>query len=209
MVKGSASKMSDSNLTPTNSTPNLNDPRIMRTRNSAMQAVLELVAKGGIQACSFENVSELSGISRSTLYRHWEDKTQLLKDALRAQIIERIAPDTGNFRDDMLSAMLDLGYALGATPWGAMVAQLMAAAAVDTDVAEIQQAAAEYHSSVETGIITRAVERGELEADIDAEHVVLLFSAPVFYRHLFYRQSATAKWITRHVDVTVLLLTGK
>ena len=84
----------------------------------------------------------------------------------------------------------------------------MAAAAVDADVAEIQQAAAEYHAAVETEIITRAMERGELSNDINAEHSILLFSAPIFYRHLFYRKSATAKWITAHVDKTVQLLTG-
>jgi len=174
-----------------------------------MQAALELVAEGGFQACSFETVSERSGISRSTLYRHWEDKSKLLKEALRGQIVQRTAPDTGNLRDDMLSAMLDLGHALSETPWGNMVAQLMAAAAVDADVAEIQQAAAEYHASVETEIISRAIIRGELSKDVDAIHTVLLFSAPIFYRHLFYRQSATAKWITVHVDRTVGLLTGK
>ena len=187
-------------------TQNLNDPRIARTRQSAMDAALELVAEAGIQACSFENVSERSGISRSTLYRHWDDKSQLLKDALKGQLIERTAPDTGNLRDDMLSSMLELGHALEKTKWGTMVAQLMAAATVDQDVAEIQQTAAEYHSSVETEIISRAVARGEIDKQTDPSHTVLLFSAPIFYRHLFYRQSATAKWITAHVDETVRLL---
>ena len=173
-----------------------------------MKSALELVAEAGIQACSFENVSERSGISRSTLYRHWDDKSQLLLDALRGQIIERSAPDTGSLRDDMLSAMLGLGHALEQTPWGAMVAQLMAAAAVDPEVAKIQQDAAEYHAGVETRIIDRAIDRGELPKDTDPSHAVMLFSAPIFYRHLFYRQSATAKWITWHVDTTVELLTA-
>lgn len=189
--------------------PNLSDPRIARTRSAAMKAMLEVLAEGGIQSCSFESVSERSGISRSTLYRHWDDKTQLLKDALRSQVTEKAAPDTGNLRDDMLTVMLDLGHALSETPWGAMVAQLMAAAAVDKDVAEIQQASAEYHEAVETEIIERAIRRGELPADADPAHTVLLFASPVFYRHLFYRKSATAKWITSHVDNTVRLLVSK
>lgn len=198
--------MSDNDGAAPKTAPNLDDPRIARTRRSAMQAALELVAEDGIQACSFENVSERSGISRSTLYRHWDDKRQLLKDALEGHTVERIAPDTGTLRDDMLTAMLELGHALGETPWGAMVAQLMAAAEVDPEVAEIQQAAADYHASVDTEIIFRAIKRGELSEDTDAAHTVLLFSAPIFYRHLFYRQSATAKWITAHVDKTVQLL---
>ena len=188
---------------------NQKDPRIVRTRQHAMEAALELFAESGIQSCTLENVSERSGVSRSTLYRHWDEKSQLLKDALRSQLIERVTPDTGNLRDDMLSAMLELGHALEHTIWGAMVAQLMAAAAVDPDVAEIQQAAADYHTAVDVGIIKRAMERSELPKTIDPKHAALLFSAPIFYQHLFHRKSADAKWITRHIDKTVALLRVK
>ena len=198
--------MSEKIKTDPNLAPEPNDPRIRRTRQHAMLAALELFAESGIQSCTFENISERSGISRSTLYRHWDDKSQLLKDALKSQLIERAAPDTGNLRDDMLSAMLELGQALEHTTWGAMVAQLMAAAAVDPDVAEIQQAAADYHTSVDVGIIRRAIERNELPDSVDPEHVALLFSAPIFYRHLFHQKTATAKWITGHIDKTVALL---
>jgi len=198
--------MSDNSISPTKRPLNLNDPRIARTRQFAMDAALELVAEAGILNCSFENVSARSGISRSTLYRHWDDKSQLLMDALRSQRMERVAPDTGNFRDDMLTAMLELGHALAKTPWGTMVAQLMAAAAVDLEVAKIQIDIAEYHTAIDTKIVNRAIERKELAKSTDPEHTVLLFSAPIFYRHLFYRRSATAKWITLHVDKTVALL---
>lgn len=182
------------------------DPRILRTRQHAMEATLELFAESGIQGCTFENVSERSGISRSTLYRHWEEKSQLLKDALKSQLVERVAPDTGNFRDDMLTAMLGLGSALEQTAWGAMVPQLLAAAAVDPDVAEIQQAAAEYHTRVDVSIVMRAIERNELPDFTDPEHISVLFSAPIFYQHLFYRKSTSAKWITDHIDNTIALL---
>ena len=133
----------------------------------------------------------------------------MLKDALRSQIIERVAPDTGNLRDDMLTAMLELGYALEHTTWGAMVAQLMAAAAVDPDVAEIQNAAADYHTATDVGIIARAIERGELAKNVDPEHAALLFSAPIFYKHLFHRNSANARWITGHIDKTMAVLISR
>lgn len=206
MKIGNATKMSEKIKPPPEASVKQSDPRIARTRQHAMQAALELFAESGIQACTLENVAERSGISRSTLYRHWEEKSQLLKDALRSQIIERVAPDTGNLRDDMLTAMLELGHALEHTTWGAMVAQLMAAAAVDPDVAEIQKAAADYHTAIDIGIITRAIERGELAENLDPEHAALMFSAPIFYQHLFHRKTADAKWITGHIDKTVALL---
>ena len=158
---------------------------------------------------TFEGVSERSGVSRSTLYRHWSDKSGLLMDALESQVVERVAPDTGNLRDDMLTAMLELGQALQQTTWGSMVAQLMAAAAIDPDVARIQRAASDYHVGIDSNIIKRAIKRGEVAENIDPEHAALLFSAPIFYRHLFSRQTTDARWITAHIDETVALLMAR
>ena len=188
--------------------PVKDDPRIARTRQSALDAALELIAESGVQGCSFETVSERSGVSRSTLYRHWDNKSELLVDAFRSQIIERVAPDTGNLRDDVLSAMLELGQALQDTTWGSMVAQLMAAAAIDPDVARIQQEISDYHVAIDSNIIKRAINRGELSDTIDTEHAALLFSSPIFYRHLFNIDGASATWITTHIDNTVALLTS-
>ena len=46
------------------------DPRMARTRARAFEATLELAAESGLHACTFDAVSERSGIARSTLYRH-------------------------------------------------------------------------------------------------------------------------------------------
>ncbi len=199
-----ATSMSDTLIIMAETPPD--DPRIARTRQHAMKATLELLAESGLQGCTFETVSERSGVARSTLYRHWNNKSELLMDALKGHVIERVAPDTGNLRDDMLTAMLELGHALQHTTWGAMVAHLMAAAAINPDVAEIQHAASDYHLSIDSDIIRRAIDRGEIADTIDPEHTALLFSAPIFYRHLFYRQTTNAKWITAHIDKTVTLL---
>ena len=183
------------------------DPRVVRTRQHALRAALDLVAESGLQGCTFETVSERCGVARSTLYRHWDNKSELIMDALRSQLVERVSPDTGNLRDDMLTAMLHLGRALQNTAWGSVVAQLMAAARLDPDMARIQQADSEYNTGIDMEIITRAITRGEVADDLDPKHTALLFSAPIFYRHLFDRQSISAKWITAHVDTVAALVT--
>lgn len=185
------------------------DPRIVRTREHALKAALEIVAESGVQGCTFETVSERSGISRTTLYRHWENKSELVADALQASNVDHAAPDTGSLRDDMLAAMLQLGKALQQTTWGAMVPQLLAAASIDDDMARVQRAASDHHVSVDAKIIKRAIKRGEVADDTDPEHAALLFAAPIFYRHLIWKKTATARWITGHVDKTVSLLTAR
>ena len=183
-----------------------NDPRMARTRARALEATLELAAESGLHACTFDAVSERSGIARSTLYRHWSNQSELVMDALESQDVEHVAHDTGSLRDDMLIHMLGLGRELEGSTWGAMVPQLVAAASTDPDMSDILRKSSEYYLRVDAEIIERAQKRGEVAADIDSTHVALLFSAPIFYRYFLARQPVDGRWITSHVDAIVGLL---
>ena len=183
------------------------DPRVARTRARALEAALELAAESGLHACTFDAVSERSGIARSTLYRHWSNQTELVMEALESQDVEEhVAHDTGSLRDDMLIHMLGLGRQLEGSTWGAMVPQLVAAASTDPDMSDILRKGSEYYLSIDAEIIERAQERGEVATDIDSTHVALLFSAPIFYRYFMARHPIDGRWITSHVDATVGLL---
>ncbi len=183
------------------------NPRITRTRARVLEATLELAADSGLQACTFDAVSERSGVARSTLYRHWSNQSELVMDALRSQAVDlHVVPDTGNLRDDMLTSILGLGYALENSTWGALVPQLVAAAAINADISALQKKHDQHHLSMDVEIIERAKERGEVAADVDSTYAALLFSAPVFCRYLVAREPVDARWITSHVDMTVALL---
>ena len=183
------------------------DPRMARTRARAMEATLELAAESGLHACTFDAVSERSGIARSTLYRHWSNQSELVTDALQSQDMdEHVAHDTGSLRDDMLIHMLGLGRQIEGSTWGAMVPQLVAAAAIDPDMSDILRKGSEYYLGAVAEIIERAKERGEVATDIDSTHAALLFSAPIFYRYFLACQPVDGRWITSHVDAIVELL---
>ena len=184
------------------------DPRIARTRARALTATLELAAESGLHACTFDAVSERSGIARSTLYRHWSNQSELVMDALESQDqdVEHVAHDTGSLRDDMLIQMLELGRSLEGSTWGAMVPQLVAAAATDRDMSDKVRKSSDYYLKIIAEIIERAQGRGEIATDIDAAHAALLFSAPIFYRYFLARHPVDGRWITSHVDAIVGLL---
>ena len=183
------------------------DPRMARTRARALEATLELAAGSGLHACTFDAVSERSGIARSTLYRHWSNQSELVMDALESQHVdEYVTHDTGSLRDDMLVDMLELGRHLEGSTLGAMIPQLVAAASTDPDMSDIMRKTSDHYLSIDAEIIERAKERGEVATDIDSDHVALLFSAPIFYRYFMARQPVDGRWITSHVDAIVRLL---
>ena len=183
------------------------DPRVARTRARAFEATLELAAESGLHACTFDAVSERSGIARSTLYRHWSNPSELVTEALLSQDVEEhVAHDTGSLRDDMLVDMLRLGREIEISTWGAMVPQLVAAASTNPDMSDILRKGSVYYLRIVAEIVERAQERGEVAADVDSTHIALLFSAPIFYRYFMARHPVDGRWITAHVDAIVGLL---
>ena len=168
-----------------------------------MEVTLELAAESGLHACTFDAVSERSGIARSTLYRHWSNQSELVMDALESQDVEHVTHDTGSLRDDMLIHMLGLGGQLENSTWGAMVPQLVAAAATDPDLSDILRKGSDHYLRIDAGIIERAQERGEVASDIDSTHAALLFLAPIFYKYFIARHPVDGRWITSHVDAIV------
>src|SRR5271157_3618678 len=59
------------------------DPRVKRTRQLLVQALIDLVKEGGFQAISVQDLSERAGINRATFYAHFQDKFALLEYFIR------------------------------------------------------------------------------------------------------------------------------
>ena len=62
-------------------TPNV-DPRVARTRATVLGAAIDLLAERGYSGFSVEGVVERTGIAKTTLYRHWPTRDDLLAAAI-------------------------------------------------------------------------------------------------------------------------------
>jgi len=59
------------------------DPRVKRTRQLLIQALIDLMKEKGFQTISVQNLSERAGINRATFYAHFPDKFALLEYFIR------------------------------------------------------------------------------------------------------------------------------
>jgi AcrR family transcriptional regulator len=70
------------------------DPRVKRTRQLLIQALIDLIKERGFQAISVQDLSERAGINRATFYAHFPDKFALLeyfiRDGFRQEIDQRM-----------------------------------------------------------------------------------------------------------------------
>jgi AcrR family transcriptional regulator len=57
------------------------DPRVAETQRIVKRAALDLIAEIGFEGTTVELIAERSGVSRTTIYRHWPDPSALLLEA--------------------------------------------------------------------------------------------------------------------------------
>ena len=58
-------------------------PRDQRAEDAILEAALALFAEGGLASTTFDGVAKRAGVSRSTLYRRWRTREDLLIAALQ------------------------------------------------------------------------------------------------------------------------------
>jgi AcrR family transcriptional regulator len=85
-------------------------PRSAQAHKAIIDATLELLAEEGFQGLSIEAVAARAGVGKTTIYRRWSSKDELVMDAIRqVQVDIPAALETGNFRND-LAALLKTAY---------------------------------------------------------------------------------------------------
>ncbi|MDH3299160.1 MAG: TetR/AcrR family transcriptional regulator [Acidimicrobiia bacterium] len=60
------------------------DPRIVRTREAVVAAASELLATEGIGRLTIDAIAQRSGVARSTIYRNWPERADLLLAAFES-----------------------------------------------------------------------------------------------------------------------------
>lgn len=64
--------------------PNVNDPRVRKTRRGLQQAFVRLILSQGYDSISIQDIATEADTARVTFYRHYRDKEDLLTDCLNA-----------------------------------------------------------------------------------------------------------------------------
>ncbi|HEX7659950.1 MAG TPA: TetR/AcrR family transcriptional regulator [Pseudonocardiaceae bacterium] len=143
-----------------------------------LNATVELIARHGAAAVTYDAVAKLAGASRATIYRKWPRRKDLLRAAITRFADSSVdVPDTGDIRADLVVMLRMVGDTL-ATPLGRAIVN--ASMSFDDDD-PVRQAGQDVHQERLAALqvrIDRAVARGELPA-VDAEFLNSMLVAPV------------------------------
>lgn len=88
------------------------DARIVRTRHDVLHAAIEVVITEGLDALTQPNVARRAGYSKATVYTHWPDRLDLIRDAfaLLGGMPHHVA--TGDLRADLVGELQSFRLAM-------------------------------------------------------------------------------------------------
>lgn len=184
------------------------DPRVAQTRRLVLEAAASLLAEEGFDRLTLEELAERSGVARSTIYRNWDDRSELFADAFDLLCSFPEIPDLGSMRDELDFMARELAGSLESSEWAKALPSLIGAAHRDDVLTEAQARFSGGRRELTSAIFARAAERGELGSGQDPHYLAELFAAPMFFRFLMSRQPLDEAFIRRHVDAVVTVATG-
>jgi AcrR family transcriptional regulator len=167
-----------------------------------LAATAELLFERGFAGVSVDEISRRSGVAKTTIYRHWPTRADLLRDACSTIGTPQDVPDTGNFETDVTALMTDLAQLLRTKQWTSVLPSIIDAAERDPDIANMYSKLQHGYSVPFETVILRAVAKGELPEDTDAAMLIAALTGPLFFRRWFSRDPLTdafAKQIVQQI----------
>jgi len=179
------------------------DPRLAATRIAALDAALGILMEEGVLAVTHASIGKQTGISRSTLYRHWPDLA-----ALRNAVFIRAASGpkyesrtNGPLKKDLTWILGKLVTALNESDWGRVAPQIVGIAGTDAQARELLKSFMQDRIDDVESIFEAAQERGELKDDAPVRQMIEMVIALPYFRKFVADLPLDKKWQKAHVEL--------
>lgn len=168
------------------------------------EATLSLLAEHGYDGLTIEGVAAATGVNKTTIYRWWDSKDELLVDALINSVdFDLVVPDTGNVRDNLIGLVGQVRGLLTSRATAPTVASAFAAAAARPALAALVRRFFADRLKRERTVLTRAVTRGEVDDEVDPQTVMDLLLGALWLRVMFRDEPVGPDFDERVVDMVL------
>lgn len=146
------------------------------------RAAVELLLERGFEL-TFDEVAERAGVGRTSVFRRYATKQELVLSAAEQITIERIeVPDTGTLRSDLAAAVRAVYGVFGEASTQTLARHALVATLQAEAGSAIMRAILDRRLELVTGLLQRAVERGEITDADNARLVADLLSGVIMAR---------------------------
>lgn len=180
------------------------DPRQVRTRTRVLAAARAVLRRDGFGGATIEAIATEAGVARSTLYRNWTTRD----DVLAAAFDDAIGPPTTvdatrPLRDRLERVLTELARSLSNSEWGRALPAVVAAIDIEPALATRYGRLTQERREALSELLDAAVEGGALPLGTPLDDLIDALVGPLFYRRLIRQTPTDPAWITRHLDRTL------
>lgn len=192
--------------------PKLGRKRDLSRDPEILDAALEVLAETGYDGMTIDMVATRAKAGKATVYRRWASKAELVIDAVACMKKEDLSPealpDTGTLRGDLV-AMIKPHNIQDAEKKLRVMAGLMSLLASNPELADTaREAIVEPRAAVNRMFLQRAIDRGEIAADVDIDMIANISQSMVSFRTLMLRKTVTREYLISVLDNVVLPAAG-
>jgi AcrR family transcriptional regulator len=166
-----------------------------------LEATVDALATTGYSALSIEDVAARAGVSRTTVYRRWPTKQDLVRAALLRFAEEcPLIEDTGSLRGDLQANLRALHDPEHAAQQAGLLRALMADFD-DPELVALSRLVRERMRQPAVAAVERAIARGELPPGTDPDVVIEPTAFTVVMRQAIFGDPPDPEYGERLLDV--------
>jgi AcrR family transcriptional regulator len=184
-------------------------PRSAEADRAILEAARQLLAEQGWDAMTLGDVAARAGVAKTTLYRRWPGKAELVVDAM-AQLFDTLSPvDAGSVRADAEAVIRDL-VALLSRP--ETQTAFLALAAQSAREPELRRAVREKIIDRQRYLVRACAERTDRRGDPvrigDPDLVFDVIAGTIVQRLLIAGEPVDEDYLSRFLDLLGAAFTG-
>ena len=176
------------------------DPRVARTRAIVLEAARKLLVEEGPDAVTALRVSEATGVARTTIYRHWPEREDLLRDTVALDEPDIHVELSGDTRADLIATLTQMAEQVARRRSARLMAVALERAGYRGEAGGPHRDMVRRRLEPLRKIVEAGIQRGDLAADLDVDDAVAQLAGPAFFQGVFLRRKITPEFIAEVVD---------
>ncbi|MEH1893574.1 MAG: TetR/AcrR family transcriptional regulator [Nostoc sp.] len=161
-------------------------PRSIHADQAILQATLDLLAEVGYESMSIEAIASRAGVGKTTIYRRYTSKEELVADAIESLRDDLAIPDTGSFWGDMDILINNATKKIDSPLGRQTLALIISTASSNPQFAEVYWTKyTKLRRKAFSKVLERAKSRGEIHKDADVDLIIDLVSGSLYYALIF------------------------
>lgn len=165
-----------------------------------LDATLDELGRTGYEALTLERVATRAGVNRTTIFRRWPNKAELVRAAMeRSTRAIDFDWDTGSLRGD-LKVLIERAHETLFAPGMVGFLRILLGAGSDPALLELVESAEESKLGAVMAFFVRAEQRGEVRQDVDKQLFLDGLMGLLIVKLVFQGEKVTPEFVTRLLD---------